>query len=284
MNTFAKIYAFASDRKKYMSRAVLLLSAGAILSILPYYMVYQIILHFIDGHQDVGFYIFAGIVILVSMMLKHTATEYGLKSSHKLAYDTLAGMRKHAANKLLHMPMGHIQRYGSGDLKIIFVENVEAMEMVLAHGIPEGIGNQITSVMDILNDYRFKSFKNFIREFDDVKHNKGKLLSFSLFIIMDVDDCTLDQKSKFISKEMFKDHWLFEYIVPIYNDPNLEATMRAAKIEVQRKKDYILIFPTNHGDLDIRTACEFQEKVKTCRCSNLNEYVDRCISIVKKNI
>lgn len=141
MNTFAKIYAFASDRKKHMGRAVLLLSAGAILSILPYYMVYQIILHFIDGHQDVGFYIFAGIVILVSMMLKHTATEYGLKSSHKLAYDTLAGMRKHAANKLLHMPMGHIQRYGSGDLKIIFVENVEAMEMVLAHGIPEGIGN-----------------------------------------------------------------------------------------------------------------------------------------------
>ena len=132
---------------------------------------------------------------------------------------------------------------------------------------------QITSVMDILNDYRFKSFKNFIREFDDVKHNKGKLLSFSLFIIMDVDDCTLDQKSKFISKEMFKDHWLFEYIVPIYNDPNLEATMRAAKIEVQHKKDYILIFPTNHGDLDIRTACEFQEKVKKCRCSNLNEYV-----------
>jgi len=39
---------------------------------------------------------------------------------------------------------------------------------------------QITSIMDILNDQRFKSFKNFIREFDDVSYKKNKLFHFSL--------------------------------------------------------------------------------------------------------
>ena len=143
---------------------------------------------------------------------------------------------------------------------------------------------QITGIMHELNDRRFKSFKNFTDAFGDVNHKKGKLINFSLFIIMDVDDCTPDQKRQFISKEMFKEHWLYEYIIPIYNDPNLEATMKAANISVQQKKDYILIFPTNHGDLDIGIAAEFQEKIKNCRCSNLNEYVAYCISIAQKHI
>jgi hypothetical protein len=101
---------------------------------------------------------------------------------------------------------------------------------------------------------------------------------------MDVDDCTIKQRNRFISKEMFRDHWLYEYIIPIYNDPNLEATMKAADIEVRHKKDYIIIFPTNHGDVDLNIAKEFQEKIKNCRCSNLSEYIEYCISIAEKQI
>ena len=143
---------------------------------------------------------------------------------------------------------------------------------------------QITSVMDVLNDNRFKSFAAFSREFGDVRHKKNKLIDFALFIIMDVDDCTPEQKSWFISKEMFKAHWLYEYIIPIYNDPNLEATMKAAGIKVEKKEKYILIFPTNHGDLDMKAAKEFREKLKKSGCSNLCEYLDRCIAIAEKRI
>lgn len=143
---------------------------------------------------------------------------------------------------------------------------------------------QITSVMDILNDRRFGTFNGFIRTFDDVDYKKGRLLNFSLFIIMDVDDCTEEQKTKFITKEMFRGHWLYEYIVPIYNEPNLEATMKEARIEVQQKKDYIIIFPTNHGDLDINVAKDFLDKIKSCECSNLNEYIEYCISIAERRV
>jgi hypothetical protein len=142
---------------------------------------------------------------------------------------------------------------------------------------------QVASLMDKLkNDRRFATFKGFIREYSDVSHQKGKLLNFSLFIIMDVDDCTPEQKNRFITKEMFRGHWLYEYIVPIYNDPNLETTMKAAGIEVERKKDYIKLFPTNRGDLDIDIAKEYLEKIKRCKCSNLNEYIAHCISLAEK--
>lgn len=140
---------------------------------------------------------------------------------------------------------------------------------------------QVTSIMDILSDKRFCSYKNFIKAFDDVESKNKMLVSFSLFIIMDLDDCTEEQKKRFISKEMFLGHWLYDYIVPIFNDPNLEATMKIANIEVTRKKDYVAIFPTNQGDLDIDTAKAFSEKLEKCKCSNLSLYVNHCLSIVE---
>ncbi len=142
---------------------------------------------------------------------------------------------------------------------------------------------QITSIMQILNDSRFQSLSKFRRIFDDVYVKKDKLVNFTLFVIMDVDDCTEQEKDRFISKEMFRGHWLFDYIIPIYNDPNLEATMKRVGIEVKEKRDYIVIFPTSHGDLDLNMAKMFYEKIKQCNCSNMYEYVKHCILLAESN-
>lgn len=139
---------------------------------------------------------------------------------------------------------------------------------------------QVNSILDILNDKRFCTFKNFINNFPDIEYKKGKLINFKLFIIMDVDDCTSETKNKYINKELFKNHWLYEYIVPIYNDPDLEHTMNNANILITRKKDYFIVFPTNHGDLDIKMACDFLEKLKRCKNSNMFEYIEYCLSII----
>ena len=144
---------------------------------------------------------------------------------------------------------------------------------------------QVTGLQRLLStDDRFIDIKNFIRHFPDVECKRNKLTNFRLFIIMDIDDCTNDQRRSFINKEMFKKHWMYDYIHPIYNDPNLEATMASAKIEVRKKQDYVIVFPTNHGDLDIPTAKEFCENLRSCRCSNMQEYIDHCISIAERDI
>jgi ABC-type multidrug transport system fused ATPase/permease subunit len=162
MEIFKKVYSFAEQRTKYMGRAILLLSLGAVFSVIPYYVIYRIILQLTSHDTEPGFYLGAAAVILLSLLLKNLATEYGLKASHHLAYHTLAGMRKHAADKLLNMPMGNIQQYGSGELKKIFVENIEAMELVLAHGVPEGIGNILGIIVTLfamfLVDWRLALF------------------------------------------------------------------------------------------------------------------------------
>ncbi len=147
---------------------------------------------------------------------------------------------------------------------------------------------QVTSIMDILNDSRFKTCKDFKRTFNDVAFKKDKLLNFKLFIIMDVDDCSAEQNSQFKSGRMFKGHWLYEHIVPIYNDPTLEATINELGIPVEHGDDhtgrYIKIFPTNHGDLNMDIAKDYLNRFKQCKHSNLYEYLQYCISIAEKRI
>ena len=128
---------------------------------------------------------------------------------------------------------------------------------------------QINGIMDFLNtDKRFKSIDTFKRYFPDIEYKNKELINFYLFIIMDVDDCDTNIKEKFKNKSLFKNHWLYQYIIPIYNDPNLEKTMKDAGILIHKKKDYITIFPTNHGDLDIKIAEELLEKLKNCKSTN----------------
>lgn len=85
-----------------------------------------------------------------------------------------------------------------------------------------------------------------------------------------------------MTKAYFDNIGLYEYITPIYNEPNLEQTMIEAKINVQKKKDYIIIFPTNHGDLDIKKAEDFLKKLNLCKNTNLEKYIEYCIAISKE--
>lgn len=139
---------------------------------------------------------------------------------------------------------------------------------------------QINGLVDLLSrDRRLQSRKSLKKEFPDID-----LENFKLFIIMDVDDCNSVTKEKFKNKELFKDSWLFSHIVPIYSEPNLEKTMEDIGIVIQKKKDYITIFPTSHGDLDLNKAKEFHEKLKTSKNSNLHEYVKFCVECCEENL
>lgn len=126
-----------------MHKALLLLASSAVIGIAPYVAVYLIMMRLTGGQLTAGFGIGVAAVILLSLLLKSYTQEKGLAASHRLAYDTLMGMRQKTADKLLNMPMGEIERYGSGALKKIFVEDIEGMELILAHAIPEGVGNII---------------------------------------------------------------------------------------------------------------------------------------------
>ncbi len=150
---------------------------------------------------------------------------------------------------------------------------------------------QINGLNHILKDKRFSSLKNFINYFDDVEivqeKTKKKLTpEFKIFIIMDTDDCSAEQREKFISKNMFKTHWAYDYIVPIFNTPDLENVMVKAGIKfekkgVERKKEYIKIFPTDkkYSNREGVELTSFVENLKRVQETNLDDFVQCCLAV-----
>lgn len=148
---------------------------------------------------------------------------------------------------------------------------------------------QITSLKNILNNVIFGKYDSFIKKYDDVKFVKvGKKTkidpSFKIFIIMDTDDCSESQKKQFINKEMFKNHWAYDYIVPIYNLPDLEHVLVKAHIEfekkgTERKKEYIKIFPTEQK-YAVREGVElekFHDDLEKVKETNMEEFIKFCL-------
>ena len=100
---------------------------------------------------------------------------------------------------------------------------------------------QITSLKNTLKSMKFNTFDNFVNFFDDVeicakKRKKSLAADFKIFIIMDTDDCSQLQKEEFINKQMFKNHWAYQYIVPIYNNINLEDVLVTSDIKYEKKE------------------------------------------------
>ena len=97
---------------------------------------------------------------------------------------------------------------------------------------------QINGLPEYLMKKQFRTLKAFADEFSVEYDRKTKrLINFKLFIIMDTDDCDEITRSKYISKELFDGHPLKDYIVPLYNDTNLEDVMIKSGIMVKRIPD-----------------------------------------------
>lgn len=148
---------------------------------------------------------------------------------------------------------------------------------------------QITSLFNTLNNAIFKNLDDFLREYPKVnvkgKGNKRVIQNFKLFIIMDTDDCTIEQKNNYINKSMFKKHWAYRYIVPIYNITNLEDVMKECNIKYETviKKEYIKIFPTDkkYKKSDTIQLTEFMQSLQKTKKSNLEKLIEYCLSIKK---
>lgn len=143
---------------------------------------------------------------------------------------------------------------------------------------------QITSLKNTLNRTKFKNFDKLKTYFEI-----DKTLSddFKIFIIMDTDDCTEEQKKAFINKTMFQNHWAYNYIVPIYNSPNLEKVLEKCNIKFEkkgekRKTEYIKIFPTDkkYAEKETIQLENFKNSLEKNNCTNMNEFIQFCLNLI----
>lgn len=139
---FNKVLEYAGEYRKVTYRAMTVMLLGVIASVLPYLFVYQLITPFLTHGEltisGAGWRIGA---IAICLMLYAVLYVKGLSLSHESAYHTLENLRISLQGKLEQQPLGTIQEKGVGSLKKLFIDDIESIELLLAHALPEGIAN-----------------------------------------------------------------------------------------------------------------------------------------------
>ncbi|MBO4760077.1 MAG: ABC transporter ATP-binding protein, partial [Spirochaetaceae bacterium] len=137
--------------KKYTVIASILTTLGIVASVVPYFILYQLIVP-LTQHQlpDVKFITMRVVLIFVCEAVYAVAYSRGLAFSHISAYNTLKNIRISLKSKLENQPLGNIKEIGTGQIKRVFTDDIDQIELLLAHAIPEGIANLTVPVIVIL--------------------------------------------------------------------------------------------------------------------------------------
>ncbi len=145
-----KIISYAGENKKFLFGAVALLFVSTLMGIVPFFLLNEIIVAFLE-HTVVWQTVISLIIgIGVALVLKSVLYGAGLGLSHIGAFNTLYNMRLQFAKNMAHQPMGHIMDEGTGKYKKTFVEDISLLESCLAHTVPEGLPYIFGSIIGIV--------------------------------------------------------------------------------------------------------------------------------------
>lgn len=148
---FKRVSPYMGEYKKYTVWAAIMMSIGIIANVTPYFFLYQIIAPLTRGeHIDASFILIRVVAITVCELIFSFSYVQGLTFSHISAYNTLKNLRVSLQGKLEKQPLGNIQELGTGRIKKVFTDDIDQIELLLAHAIPEGIANIAIPVIIIV--------------------------------------------------------------------------------------------------------------------------------------
>lgn len=145
---FKKVLEYTGEYRKTTYAAIVVLLVGIVMNVLPFLFVYQIIRPLLMREPMTAEYVIWRIAaIAVCALLYAVFYVWGLSLSHRSAYNTLKNLRISLQSKLEKQPLGAIQEKGVGAIKKMFIDDIETIELLLAHALPEGIANLTIPVL-----------------------------------------------------------------------------------------------------------------------------------------
>ena len=145
---FQKVLGYTGEYRKTTYKAVLCLLLGVLMNVIPYFFVYQLIEPlFTRESMPVEGILWRLSVIAICAIGYAVLYVQGLSFSHESAYHTLANLRISLQGKLEKQPLGVIQEKGVGVIKKTFIDDIESVELILAHAIPEGLANIVVPIV-----------------------------------------------------------------------------------------------------------------------------------------
>ena len=136
----SRLLGYAGKRKYFSYASWVLAALSALVSLAPFYFIFNIIKEVIETSPDFGNsknLIFNGWMAVLFAVIGYLLYIAALMCSHMAAFRVATNMRKDVLSHLVKLPLGYVEEAGSGRLRKIINDSTAASETYLAHQLPD---------------------------------------------------------------------------------------------------------------------------------------------------
>ncbi|WEK02987.1 MAG: ABC transporter ATP-binding protein [Candidatus Devosia phytovorans] len=118
--------------------SILLATISVIFELTPIWVVYRLVEAVVAGNTDLSFFLVHAGIALGAILLQGLTFGTATALSHRVAFDVIYRIRTTMARHMAKLPLGYFADRRSGDAKKLIIDEPESLELVIAHGLPEG--------------------------------------------------------------------------------------------------------------------------------------------------
>lgn len=136
-NRVALLLHWAGGHKFWLFLAILLSLVSGLCTMIPYIGIYQLMDAGFAGTCTKELVMRVAILIAVAVTLRFALFGFSGVASHKGAYGALFKVRCMVAAHMAKVPLGALNERRTGDIKTVLNEDIEKLELFLAHNLPD---------------------------------------------------------------------------------------------------------------------------------------------------
>ena len=136
-NSISLLLHWAGKDKYWLYLAILFSVISGLCTMVPYYGIYRLMEAGFQGNLTTNFVIQNAIIIAVAMVIRYIFLVSSGVASHKGAYGALFKVRCMVVNHMAKVPLGALNERSTGNIKTVLNEDIEKLELFLAHNLPE---------------------------------------------------------------------------------------------------------------------------------------------------
>ena len=133
----ALLLAWAGRDKYYLYLSILCSFISGLSTMIPYYGIYRILDAVYGGSCTRQVLLQNAVMIAASIVVRFTLFGTSGALSHRGAYNTLYKVRCMVIEHMAKAPLGALNERNTGDIKTVLNEDIEKLELFLAHHLPE---------------------------------------------------------------------------------------------------------------------------------------------------
>lgn len=146
----SRLIEIAGEKKRKLTGSAVLAAIGTLLGFVPFIVIYLVAVALLSPPIDEAYVWDLALIALAATTGRFVLMYFSTVLSHMAAFEILFGIKRSIMEKIGHLPLGYLNTRTSGGIKKIITEDVDRIELFIAHHIPDVVSGVVLPVVTII--------------------------------------------------------------------------------------------------------------------------------------